>query len=287
MRSLSKRIAIFLTLSMGTVLADDPAQGLVEAEKAFAQKSMTAGIGSAFMQFLAPDSIVLKPQPENAREFYGKYDSAGRKLLWQPVVACVSRSGDLGMTSGPWEMRKAVAGSEKAVAFGQFVSIWKKQPDGSWKVALDGGTQNPQPSETPGEPVPMRPNEQSIDAAEATRALEAAERSFVETLKEGAGPAITVVASDDVRILRDNAMPAIDQAAARLMLSSDNGKMVRKELGGAVASSADLAYRYGSYSSERGNVTEHGYFLTVWRFESDRQWRVILDLQNKIADKKE
>src|SRR5258708_1790998 len=31
------------------------------------------------------------------------------------------------------------------ITYGHFVTIWKKQPDGAWRVVLDTGTENPPP----------------------------------------------------------------------------------------------------------------------------------------------
>jgi hypothetical protein len=65
------------------------------------------------------------------------------------------------------------------------------------------------------------------------------------------------------------------------MLSSDHGKMTRRNSGNGMSASDDLAYRYGSYTNEKPNVTEQGYFLSVWRLDLNRDWKLILDLQKK------
>jgi len=55
--------------------------------------------------------------------------------------------------------------------------------------------------------------------------------------------------------------------------------------GGAMSTSSDLAYRYGSYSSEHGKSTEPGYFLTIWKVDHAGDWKIILDLQKKAESK--
>jgi len=57
----------------------------------------------------------------------------------------VAASGDLGYTTGPWSYKKN-AGDEEATAFGQFVSIWRRE-GGKWKLLFDLGSQNPKPTE--------------------------------------------------------------------------------------------------------------------------------------------
>jgi hypothetical protein len=65
------------------------------------------------------------------------------------------------------------------------------------------------------------------------------------------------------------------------MLNSDTAKMTRTSSGGGMSASADLAYRYGAYSADRTNTTEHGYFLSVWKAELNGAWKIIVDLQKK------
>lgn len=61
----------------------------------------------------------------------------GFSLQWTAVKADVSASGDLGYTSGTYEMsRDSVAGTPM-IEKGKYVAIWKKQPDGQWKAAED------------------------------------------------------------------------------------------------------------------------------------------------------
>ena len=58
----------------------------------------------------------------------------------------MARAGDLGYTTGPWEF-KADIHDAKSVAWGHFLTVWKRQPDGSWKFAIDLGISNPQPAQ--------------------------------------------------------------------------------------------------------------------------------------------
>ena len=59
-------------------------------------------------------------------------------LAWQPSFAGMAASGDMGFTTGPWEA-KADIKDEKPSGVGHFVTVWKKQADGSWKFVVDLG----------------------------------------------------------------------------------------------------------------------------------------------------
>ena len=88
------------------------------------------------------------PDPLNGKEVWGKRPETGFDLIWEPTFAVIARSADFGYDTGPakWRANKK---EEKFTGHGQFISIWKKQKDGSWKVALDCGIENPEPTGKP------------------------------------------------------------------------------------------------------------------------------------------
>ena len=56
----------------------------------------------------------------------------GKSLSWEAKKVEVSRSGDLAYLIGAY--RLAMKGAQDR---GKFVEVWKKQPDGQWKVVAD------------------------------------------------------------------------------------------------------------------------------------------------------
>jgi ketosteroid isomerase-like protein len=253
---------------------------LVEAEKSFARAALIHGIREAFLQFLASNSLVFNPSPMNGRTLYEKYDDKGRRLIWEPIFVTISSSEELGVTTGPWELKKS-ATDKDSIAFGQFVSVWKKQPDNLWKVVLDVGIDHP-PPKSPAPKIQLLPAQEAIPNADANiprPTLDRTEQTFLEALKVDAGAAILASAGDGVRILREDSFPAVGKSAANPILSSDHARMTRSVFGGQVSTSGDLAYRYGSYSSQHEDVNERGYFLSIWKLDSKGNWKLLLDLQ--------
>ena len=263
--------------------ADENAlRSLVEAEKSFAATSVERGIRESFLQFFAENSIIFAPEPKNGKKFYTYYEDKGRRLNWRPIFATISSSAELGVTTGPWEMGKSKT-EPAPIAFGDFLSVWRKQLDNSWKVIVDVGVDHGKPGELPREPQllpPARPPAADVDLSQ--RALAAAEAKIAEMLRENAGAAILAAASDDIRVLRQNALPAVGRAAGTV-LAADNSRTTCKTMDGGMSAAADLAYRYGSYSSERGKSTEHGHYLTIWRTDPNGDWRILVDLQKPTA----
>ncbi len=65
-----------------------------------------------------------------------------RTLTWHPVSAEASEDGDLGYTVGRWD-RSVRMRDSTVVTHGSYVTIWRKQGDGTWKVVLDVGNTDP------------------------------------------------------------------------------------------------------------------------------------------------
>jgi hypothetical protein len=66
------------------------------------------------------------------------------------------------------------------------------------------------------------------------------------------------------------------------MLTSEHGKVSFEPGGSKMSRSRDLSYSYGNYSEERGNATEHGIYLIIWRANMNGDWKLALNLQKKL-----
>ena len=104
-----------------------------------------------YMSYYADDAVEV---PNGAPIIHGKVeiakgmgflDDKNNQLLWTPVGADISASGDLGYTFGNYEFHSKDKDGKPSVEFGKYTSIWKAQKDGSWKVVLDMGNASPAP----------------------------------------------------------------------------------------------------------------------------------------------
>ena len=92
-----------------------------------------------FLSYFAPDASAYSPGMPVAtgsaaiREaFTALSSSPGFSISWKATKADVGAGGDVGYTAGTYTM--GMAGATEA---GKYVTVWKKQADGSWKVAED------------------------------------------------------------------------------------------------------------------------------------------------------
>ena len=68
------------------------------------------------------------------------FDPKGPTLTWHPSKGDVLAGGDVGYTTG-FSERRAPDGS---VHKGNYLTVWKKQQDGSWKAIFDTGSSVPE-----------------------------------------------------------------------------------------------------------------------------------------------
>jgi ketosteroid isomerase-like protein len=265
--------------------AVEACRAMVDAERQFYQTGQEKGTRAAFLAFLADDAVVFRPGPVNGKEAWGKRPETGLDLIWEPTFAAIARSGDFGYTTGPakWRANKK---EEKFIGYGQFVSIWRKQKEGSWKVALDCGIENPEPA---GQPESLRTlvldDSQQIKNADGRRKalpLPEAHQKFLEAAKINSADAILGVAAEEIRVYREASFPAVGKDAAGALLSTKAGKSSFEQLGGDMSSSADLAYSYGKYSLSREGSVESGHFFQIWQTDAVGMWKLVVDWQQAL-----
>jgi ketosteroid isomerase-like protein len=65
------------------------------------------------------------------------------RLTWTPIDAVMDPSGEVGYTWSHYEGRGKDANGNPVTTSGRFITIWRRQSDGSWKVVLDAGANEP------------------------------------------------------------------------------------------------------------------------------------------------
>lgn len=120
---------------------------LFDLEAKFA-KATAEGGGKAFSQWFAEDAVTLSngEAPVHGREAIAKqatWLAKDYQLTWTPTDAILSPAGDMGYTWGHYEGHSRDAQGNPLVTAGRYLTIWRKQTDGSWKVALDASNNEP------------------------------------------------------------------------------------------------------------------------------------------------
>ena len=120
---------------------------LFDLEAKFAKDVAKRG-GVAFADWFADDGVALG---NAAAPLIGKvaiarsatWSPKAYELTWDPYDGLMGPSGDMGYTWGHYEGHSKDANGNSVTTSGRYMTIWRKQKDGSWKVVLDAGSTEP------------------------------------------------------------------------------------------------------------------------------------------------
>jgi ketosteroid isomerase-like protein len=120
---------------------------LFDLEARFAKDVAERG-GKAFADWFADDGVTLNngQSPVIGKVAIMKSASWTAKeyqLTWTPTEAVMGPSGDMGYTWGHFEGHSKDANGFPVTTSGRYMTIWRRQLDGAWKVVLDAGSNEP------------------------------------------------------------------------------------------------------------------------------------------------
>lgn len=120
---------------------------LFDLEAQFARDVAARG-GEAFSDWFAEDGVALGngAAPKIGKVAIAKSANWSPKvyqLTWTPTDAMMGPSGDMGYTWGHFEGHSKDANGEPVTTTGRYMTIWRKEADGKWKVVLDAGANEP------------------------------------------------------------------------------------------------------------------------------------------------
>jgi ketosteroid isomerase-like protein len=120
---------------------------LYDLEARFAKDVRERG-GAGFADWFADDGVALG---NGAAPLIGKvaiaqsanWSPKDYQLTWTPTDALMGPSGDMGYTWGHYEGRSKDANGNPVLTSGRYITVWRKQSDGTWKVVMDAGANEP------------------------------------------------------------------------------------------------------------------------------------------------
>lgn len=118
------------------------------ADVAFSTAATLRGTGRAFGEFAADDAQVFSAPgefisgPDAIMQSFGP-PASGNTMVWHPVAGAISTAGDLAFTVGNAVLTGTREDGARRVGYSKYLTVWKKQRDGSWKYVVDGGSARP------------------------------------------------------------------------------------------------------------------------------------------------
>ena len=116
---------------------------MMDADRNFSKLSEEKGMKMAFIDYLDSNGVLLRPgrlpiAGADAVDYLIQQNDNDYTLTWEPRNGAIAKSGELGYTYGVYALRPS---QKDTVIYGTYVSIWKKEKDGTWKYVLDSGNE--------------------------------------------------------------------------------------------------------------------------------------------------
>lgn len=257
-------------LPLSDVQPDAPAS-LAAAESAFAAQSVREGFRAAFLAWLAPGATLFRNGPVDGPATIRREPDPPIVLDWRPVFVETAASGEIGLSTGPWKIQRR-ADPAAAPRYGQFLSVWRRDSFGSWRVHVDLGISHPGPALWD---APL----EAGHTPRATRGPETVERAEAEFARlartQGTQSAYAAWASSRIRLYREGIAPLLGREAALSHAGEPAGSLEWVRARSESSEAGDFGFASGHYA--RPGEAKAGHFVRIWRREEDG-WRIAADV---------
>lgn len=144
-------VSIIIVDGCTTARVDTQAEGeaLMQLSREWSA-SVATGDLEATLEFWADDAIVMPPgmPPVRGKEAIRGFVSGmtqipGFQISWEPVSVHVSASGDMAYMVERNTSTMDDAHGNPVTTHGKVITIWRSEPDGSWKNVIDMWNEDP------------------------------------------------------------------------------------------------------------------------------------------------
>jgi ketosteroid isomerase-like protein len=149
------RLLLVLPLLVGLVrpataqtadVRKNAAAAMLAADRGFNQAMADRDL-NRFLSFVASDAVFDSAEGRGrdavAKAWAAFFAPNGPTIRWSPTKAEALVAGDVGYTVGTWERRGKDAAGKDVIRRGQYLTVWRKQKDGSWQATFDTGSTAP------------------------------------------------------------------------------------------------------------------------------------------------
>jgi len=255
---------------------------MMRTEQRFAARALVVGWKQAFLEYFADNAVAFDgDRAEPAKEQFRRQPDPpkDRRLMWEPRYGDIAASGDIGYLTGP--VRRIVPGQNNGQPFHSiYASVWKRQPDGSFKVIMDMGVPTPGPvmfadGFTAVRRTDVWAGKASSDAA--NKSLRDTDAALTNAARGGQTDAYRGHLAPGVRFHRPEVMPIVGPDAVLMWLAGQPRYASGEARYAETSMAGDLGYTYGTYALE-GDKGPGGFYVRVWTRGRDGVWRVALDV---------
>ncbi|HVZ16826.1 MAG TPA: DUF4440 domain-containing protein [Terriglobales bacterium] len=139
-----------VVLFAATLVAAGPEEELLQFDRQFNQSFNAAPLDSRadkWMSYFADNAAIPSTPPVAGRQaltdHYRKvFANPDFTLKWEPSKGEVFGGGNMGYTVGKYVAGFKDKNGQSMEQTGAYITVWKKQADGSWKIVADTGSED-------------------------------------------------------------------------------------------------------------------------------------------------
>jgi ketosteroid isomerase-like protein len=256
---------------------------MADTERAFAKAATVQGWRDAFLDFFADDAIALGNGVTAAKDGLRQQPSTPfsvLELVWEPRLGDVAASGELGWLTGPSTSINH-AQKDATPRHGCYLSVWRKQADGTWRVFIDVGANAPEAvSFAPGfNRIAFGDRYTGTDGKDAAgKSLSAADRELNDqVVARGASAAFAARTTAASRIHRPGMAPLTGGDAIRRWLGEHATASTATAGAAEAAASGDFGFSYGTFDITAPKP-QAGAYVRLWNRDRAGRWWLMVDV---------
>jgi ketosteroid isomerase-like protein len=135
-----------MMFSSRSSFAATPEEEIMQADRDFNTATQQKR-ADGWMTYFAENAVVPTTPPlagkaALALHYKKMFANPDLVLSWKPLKAEVFPAGKMGYTVGKYSARYKSTNGEGMEETGRYITVWKKQDDGSWKIVADTGSED-------------------------------------------------------------------------------------------------------------------------------------------------
>ncbi len=282
--------AVFSTVNVLVAQLPNKVGSLINADRTFARLALSNTPHSAFLATSNKETVLFSPGPVNGLKYLKNRPNISDVMRWDPSFSGIAKSMELGFTTGHMTFQRVGAPERN----GQYLTIWKRDHKGRWKIATHGvsenyGNHSKQIDESLPNALFLEPDSadylkhrSQVRLNQRKDVVHSNERLFATVLKSNNQLAFLEFLSPEVRFYFPWQQPIKGRIEVLDFLEAQNLEIETEVEFVDRAYSGELAYSYGTaHIRHKGAASKKYNYVRVWQRQDDHQWRVIIEFYSE------
>lgn len=282
-QSLSRVYTIFFLffLPIATFAQTDNLVGQIVAADIYdSELSQNKGVLEGLTNSIDDNTIYFKPSPEPAVAYFETRPNIPDLMSWRPVVAKVAKSNEWGFTTGPITWQNSGFGKKH----GEYLSIWKRDRRGRWKIALRAEIEHPNESREKTisfinpESTKYFKQKSKVRLEQRAEIVTSTDRLMGTVLRADNAVAYKEFLAEDARLLLSGFSPQVGKENIINFLKETKIDIKTENVAVDRAYSGELAYSYGDAKVIKDDRVHNFFYIRVWEVNDEFKWNVIVEM---------